>query len=214
VTTRTAARRAPAPIAIVSTTETNAFRLRLLEGLAASIRIRGFRDTTIADIVRHAGTSRRTFYEEFATKEDCYVALLRVSNETMRAQIATAVDPAVQWATQVRQAITAYADTVDSEPALMLSWIREAPALGATARALQREGMESLVTLLTELVDTDAARQAGVGPIPRYTAILLLGGLRELTAMVVEDGGAAHDLTEVAIAASLALLGAPARNLS
>jgi AcrR family transcriptional regulator len=33
------------------------FRRRLLDGLAASIEERGYRDTTVADIVRHARTS-------------------------------------------------------------------------------------------------------------------------------------------------------------
>ena len=45
------------------------FRDRLLDGMAASIIERGFRDTTVADIVRHARTSKRTFYAQFASKE-------------------------------------------------------------------------------------------------------------------------------------------------
>ena len=35
------------------------YRDRLIQGLAASIKERGFRDTKIADIVRHARTSRQ-----------------------------------------------------------------------------------------------------------------------------------------------------------
>ncbi|MFI5067448.1 MAG: TetR family transcriptional regulator, partial [Streptosporangiales bacterium] len=42
------------------------FRRRLLAGLAEAIRERGFRESTVADVVRHARTSRRTFYEHFA----------------------------------------------------------------------------------------------------------------------------------------------------
>ena len=64
------------------------FRERLIQGLATSIRERGFRDTTIADVVRHARTSRRTFYVEFVSKEECYVALLDALNEALRVQIA------------------------------------------------------------------------------------------------------------------------------
>ena len=41
------------------------FRRRLLEGMAAAIRETGYRDATVADVVRHARTSRRTFYEHF-----------------------------------------------------------------------------------------------------------------------------------------------------
>ena len=48
----------------------SAFRARLLDGLAASIGERGYRATTVADIVRHARTSKRTFYDVFAGKQD------------------------------------------------------------------------------------------------------------------------------------------------
>jgi AcrR family transcriptional regulator len=37
-----------------------AFRGRLLDGLADSITERGYRTTTVADVVRHAKTSKRT----------------------------------------------------------------------------------------------------------------------------------------------------------
>ena len=40
-----------------------AFHRRLLEGLAASIEERGYRESTVADVVRHARTSKRTFYD-------------------------------------------------------------------------------------------------------------------------------------------------------
>ena len=69
------------------------FRRRLTDGLAESIVERGYRDTTIADIVRHARTSKRTFYQELDGKEECFVELLRTAIEDMIIQIKDAVDP-------------------------------------------------------------------------------------------------------------------------
>ena len=69
------------------------FRRRLLEGLAASIEERGYRETTVADIVRHARTSKRTFYDHFATREECFVELLSANSEEMVAAVRDAVDP-------------------------------------------------------------------------------------------------------------------------
>ncbi|MFL6125957.1 helix-turn-helix domain-containing protein [Actinophytocola sp.] len=54
----------------------------------------GYRSTTVADIVRRARTSRRTFYEHFAGKEECFVALLTDANDAMIRSITAAVDPA------------------------------------------------------------------------------------------------------------------------
>ncbi len=69
------------------------FRRRLLDGLAASIEERGYRDSTVADIVRYARTSKRTFYSEFATKEDCFAELLTANNDELVETISAAVDP-------------------------------------------------------------------------------------------------------------------------
>ena len=48
---------------------------RLLQGLAQSVAAKGYADTTIADIVREAGVSRRTFYEHFDGKPAALIAL-------------------------------------------------------------------------------------------------------------------------------------------
>ncbi|MGI5170867.1 TetR/AcrR family transcriptional regulator [Spirillospora sp. CA-253888] len=180
-------------------------RARLLEGLAASIRERGFRETKVSDIVRHARTSRRTFYEEFETKDECFVALLNAVNEILRNRIADAVEPDAPWREQVRQGIEAWVDLAASEPALTLSWIRELQGLGpATARRMQRECMESLTTLLVDL--SAGAESRGSAPVSRPMALVLLGGLRELMASIVEDGGDVRDVTPTAVAAAIALL--------
>ena len=63
-------------------------RERLLAGLAAALRERPYGDITVADVVRHARTSRRTFYEQFADKQDCLIALLQEETDQTVARIA------------------------------------------------------------------------------------------------------------------------------
>jgi AcrR family transcriptional regulator len=187
--------------------ESAEFRRRLLDGMATSIRERGFRETTVADVVRHARTSRRTFYEHFASKQDCYIALLRESNAEMITEIAAAVDPHAPWDTQVRQAIGAWLGASESEPEITLSWIREIPSLGEDARQLQRDFLEGFIVLIQTLTDNPELRAAGVQPVSRQVAVMLLGGLRELMATTVEDGGALGDINDVAVHATVALIG-------
>jgi len=157
--------------------------------------------------VRHARTSRRTFYAEFTSKDECFVALLAATNERLRRRITQAVDPAAPWERQVRQAVEAYVESVASEPAITLSWIRELPALGMIGRQVQREAMDTLTGMLFLLADNDEFRRAGTRPVSRPLALILLGGLRELTATIVEDGGDIRDLTEAGIQAAASLLG-------
>ena len=183
------------------------FRQRLLDGLAAAIDERGYRASTVADIVRHARTSKRTFYDQFSSKEQCFHELLHASVELLGERIRTAVDPKANWQNQIRQAVEAYVGHIESTPALTLAWIRELPALDAAARPSQRRNTQLLTNLLVTLSDTPAMRDADLLPLTPAKAVILVGGLRELTAQVVEDGHSPRDIVEPAVQASIALLG-------
>jgi AcrR family transcriptional regulator len=137
----------------------SAFRQRLLDGLADSIAERGYRETTVADIVRNAKTSKRTFYGEFPSKEECFVELLRTNNDRLIASIQGAVDAEAPWQEQIQAAADAYVDHISARPAITLSWIREAPALGVAAQPLHRLAMEQLTDMLVDLTDSPGFRR-------------------------------------------------------
>ncbi len=182
---------APAPTAT--------HRDRLVFGLAESIRERGYRETKLSDVVRHARTSRRTFYEHFEDKEACFLALFEATNDNLVREISEAVDGSARWDTQVDQAIGAYVDAAVTEPALTVSFTREMPALGEAGAARQREAMQQFADLLMRLVNTDEMRRAGVEPMPRLKAVMLVGALREILVSTVEEDG---DLDEIRTVAS------------
>jgi AcrR family transcriptional regulator len=181
------------------------FRDRLIDGLATSIAERGYRDTTVADIVRGARTSKRTFYAHFESKDQCLIELLHRNNEDLIAQIRSRVDAEAGPEQQIRQAVGAYVDHIEARPAITLSWIRELPGLGAAARPLHWQAMDRLSDLLVQLSDSPGFRQAGLTPVTRPIVVILLGGLRELTALVVENGHDVQSIVEPAVTASTAL---------
>jgi AcrR family transcriptional regulator len=183
------------------------FRGRLLDGLATSIAERGYRDTTVADIVRHARTSKRTFYGQFSTKQECFIELLRANNDDLITEIRAAVDPEASWADQIYQAVGAYVDHIESRPAVTLSWIRELPGLGTVAVPLHRLAIGHLTDVLVALSDSPGFRRAKLPPVTRPLAVILLGGLRELTALFVEDGRDVRGIVGPAVTASMAILG-------
>ncbi len=193
---------------VVADGSANPFRRRLLDGLAASIRERGYRDTTVADIVRHARTSKRTFYGQFSSKEECFVELLWAGNQEMIARIRAAVDPEADWRDQIRQAVEAWVADIEARPAVTLSWIRELPALGHDVRAVQRRGMAAVTDMFIDMSSNPGFRRAHIAPITHPMAVLLFGGLRELSALAVEDGANVRDIVETAVAGSIAILGA------
>ena len=80
-------------------------RTRLLGGMARCVAEKGYAETTIADVVREASVSRRTFYEHFQTKADCLIALYEASSRNALKVLRGAIDPAHGWQTQVEQAL-------------------------------------------------------------------------------------------------------------
>lgn len=186
--------------------ESSDTRIRLFDGLTASIAERGYRDTTVADIVRHARTSKRTFYAHFSSKDDCLRELLDADNIAMITAIRAAIDPQDDYRTQIAAAVGAYVGAMQARPAITLAWIREFPALGEAAHPVHRRGMERFTELLLDITAGPGFARAGLTPVSRDTAVILLGGLRELTAQTMENGGRIGDITGAAVAACIGLL--------
>jgi AcrR family transcriptional regulator len=190
----------------METTQSASPRDRLLAGLAAALRERSYREVTVADVVRHARTSRRTFYEHFAGKQDCLVALLEEENKRTVAGIAAAVNSRSPWQAQVRQAIEAWIAGVTDDPGVKLCWIRVVPSLGDAARPLLRRTMAAFADLIRALSESPELAAAGVTPPTPQETVMLLGGLNELIASTVEDGGDVHGIITVATDVAIRIL--------
>ncbi|MBF6171881.1 TetR/AcrR family transcriptional regulator [Nocardia blacklockiae] len=175
--------------------------------MARAVRERGYREATVADVVRYARTSRRTFYEHFAGKQDCFIALLAERNSDTIRQIYAAVDPAAPWRLQIRQAIEAWIASSQHDPSVTLAWIRDTPALGESGRRLHRETGEAFITLIQNLTATPEFQSDELHPPSRRTATILYGGYRELIASTVEDGGDIAEIIDVAVETAIALIG-------
>ena len=171
-------------------------RDRLIAAMAASIEGKGYRATTVADVVRIARTSRRTFYEEFPDREACFLALFDATNDATMQSIAGAVHPDATLEEQVDQALEAYIDSICARPALYRSFVRELPALGQAGADRQLVVVERFAELLVNLVDSGRREQPGLGarPLTMDTAIMIVGGLRELAVISMQRGRDVHDL--------------------
>jgi AcrR family transcriptional regulator len=173
-------------------------RQRLLEALADAIRERGLRGTQIADIVRRARTSRRTFYECFDDKESCFVELVREATTQMLATIEQSVDLSAPWDVQIDQAIDIYVQALAEDPAMTATISRELPALGLRGAAVQREGIERYAGFMVRMLGAEPIRAAGVRAPSVQTAVMLLGGVNELVIHAVDHGQPLSTVADVA----------------
>jgi AcrR family transcriptional regulator len=105
-------------------------RERLVAGLAEAIAENGYSGTTIAHITKHAAVSRRTFYEHFASKDECFVAAYDTVMNELRERVTKGFEEADDWPHAVRDGIAAMLEFLAAEPHLARLCMVEALVAG------------------------------------------------------------------------------------
>src|SRR5262245_48624403 len=114
-------------------------RGRLMLAMAQSITEKGFGQTVVADVVRVARVSRRTFYEHCDDREDGSLALCDAFTAKARELIAAAADPALPWQEQARAANEAHTALLMANPPLTRSFFFEIYSTGERGAAQHRK---------------------------------------------------------------------------
>jgi AcrR family transcriptional regulator len=171
-------------------------RERLIAAMATAIEAKEYRETTVADVVRLARTSRRSFYEQFEDRDACFLALFDATNDAMMRRVTESVDSDAALDDQVDAAVAAYIASVTEHPALFQSFVRELPGLGAAGAERSAAALERFARTLIALVDAAAEAQPAIvrRPLTMDTAIIIVGGLRELLVFSVQAGRDLHEL--------------------
>jgi AcrR family transcriptional regulator len=152
-------------------------RSRLLEGMAHAVAAKGYAETTIADIVREAAVSRRTFYEHFSTKAECLVALYGAASHNALKVLRDAIDPSRDWEAQVEHATSAYLGAMAANPVLMRTLFIEILHLGEEGLAARRKVNQEIADFIMATVK-----------MPPELAMAVVGGIHELVLQAIEDG--------------------------
>jgi AcrR family transcriptional regulator len=164
-------------------TEVHEHRHRLLEGMAHAVAAKGYGDTTIADIVREAGVSRRTFYEHFTTKAGCLIALYEAASRNALKVLRESIDPQHQWQTQVERALAAYLGCMAQNPVLMRTLFIEILGLGTDGLAARRRVNQEIAEFMQTVVNG-----AGGTALSADMAMAVVGGINELILQYIEQG--------------------------
>jgi AcrR family transcriptional regulator len=167
---------------------TESQRARILDGMVQVVAERGYIEATIADVIGVAGVSRKTFYELFEDKEDCFLVAydewLGILVE--RAAEAYESKPSAPWAERLRLGFAALLDTLADNPAVARFCIIE--ALGAGPKALVRR--DAAMRELTHFID--AGRAETSFELPGITSLTLIGGVEELLYSEIIHGATAQ----------------------
>jgi AcrR family transcriptional regulator len=171
-------------------------RQRLLEAMVSVLARRGYRQSTVKDVISQAGSSRSTFYAQFADMEDCLGSLLSVLTDELLGEVQSAVDSAPP------------ADAPKTAARALLDFAREqeAPArvlfcesLAGGARAMDRR--DALIDEIAGLVESrlqSQAKDAATFDLPASAAIGTV--FRVLANRVRRGASGLHELEEGVLA--------------
>jgi AcrR family transcriptional regulator len=148
-------------------------RDRILAAMTELVAKRGYQGTTIEHIVKRAGVSRATFYENFSNREDCLLAGFDEAAEETRRRVDTAVAAAEGWPEQVRAGLVAFLDYAAANPALARTCLVESMTAGPTAMARYEEALQSFTPLLRQGRDLAAAEDR----LPETLEDSIVGGI-------------------------------------
>lgn len=122
-------------------------RARIIAALAEETAVRGYRSVTVADIVRRAGIARNTFYDNFASKEDCFLAAQQYAVETAVERVVEAAGKLESWPARVNAGLAAFLRYVASEPALARTCMVEALSAGPASVERYEQSLQMFVPL-------------------------------------------------------------------
>jgi AcrR family transcriptional regulator len=165
-------------------------RRRLFAAAAAVFSRVGYADATAEAIARQAGMSKATFYEHFANKEDCIVALFDTATDVVLHAMRTAGDTSRYEPPQerIRASIAAFlqalADFPDEAQTLLVEIV------GAGPRAMERR--DRVLAEYASYVDDVNREDAGRGSAPRlvspHDAFAIVGAVVELASRQIRTG--------------------------
>ncbi len=186
-------------------------RERLLRAAAREFAARGYAGASSESISRRAGMSKATFYEHFANKEECMLALFDMGAELVQSAMAEAARnaPVGDAHERVRAGARAFLGALAEHPEFAQTLLVE--IIGAGPRAAQRR--DQILQAFAGVVDAENAAAARRGLMRRFStphdSFAVVGAVTELVSRQVRLGVPEHmmDLAPVIDRLIFGLLG-------
>jgi AcrR family transcriptional regulator len=176
-------------------------RERIVTALVDTVALRGYKATTVADVTEAAGVSRRTFYEHFAGKEDCFATAYEMIAAHISDSMSAAAEVFEEWPMKVRAALATMLRFLSGEPEVAKVYALESVAAGGEISARHRDSLKGLAQVFRE----GRLGRDDEPPLPEVTEETLVGGVvslivREIVAGRTEQlGDLLPDLVELTL---------------
>jgi len=156
-------------------------RSRLLTAMAEAVGEHGYAETGIADVIARAGVSRKTFYQQFDGKDECFAVTYGEEMERLIEVTLSAFEAeGPPWARRLRAALTALCGALAGNPAVARLCFVEGLDAGPATATQRREALRGLLPLF------EAAPAEGVGDSP-FGESLRIGRIGDLAEMLRQE---------------------------
>jgi AcrR family transcriptional regulator len=165
-------------------------RARLFAAAAAVFARVGYAEASAEAISREAGMSKATFYEHFANKEECILALFDAASEMVRGGVGTATlgDPSSTPQERIRLGVRAFLSALQAYPDHAKTLLVE--IIGAGPRAAERR--DAVLQTFADLIDQQNAvaheRYDGRRLASPDDAFAIVGAIVELASRQLRHG--------------------------
>ncbi len=146
--------------------------------LAAMIRVvgsKGYRDTSVADVIAEADTSRTTFYKHFEDKHECFLAAYDMLVEQLFAEVISRCNGEKSWLQRVETGLATIVELFSVDPQLARTAVVEVAAAGADARQRHWNAVARFTSYLE-----DGRELAGGRELPENISLLSAGAVSGL----------------------------------
>lgn len=177
--------------------------------MAEAVAEKGYANVAVADVIERAGVSRKTFYEQFANKQECFLAAYDAGVDTLLEAIEqTLRQRAPDWLAAVRAGAEVYLEILAANPSFARTFHIE--VLGAGDEALNRRAavQDRFAAQLESIHQTIRANVPQVPQVPAHRFRAAVGAVNELVTTQLLDGGAETlpQLADAIVDIDLALL--------
>lgn len=155
-----------------------------MEGMAEVVAAVGYEEASVERVLERAGMSRRTFYELFTDREDCFLAAY---DEAMRAVLKLVTDAYLGCEMPERRieaGLEAFLRFWAEDPAVARMCVVEVFAAGARARERRAEFMARFAALM----EHGLGELRGDTQLDRLAAQALVGGVNEVIYGPIDRG--------------------------
>ncbi|HEX2071874.1 MAG TPA: TetR/AcrR family transcriptional regulator [Thermoleophilaceae bacterium] len=151
-------------------------RERILAAVAQVASTRGYGAMSVQDVVREAGVSRRTFYEQFKNKDDAFLAAYDEASGRLMTAIRAALDAEAAFEGKVSAGFRAFLELLAASPAFAKMCIVEVLAAGPEAIARRARTMEEFTRFFEDAAQETLVRENPPSPLIAET---IVGGVYE-----------------------------------